>query len=100
MNKRSKLAALLGAGLLTFSVASIALADTLNTSFTSPHTIGGMTVGTADECASEFPALGSGEVGLQFNLGGADQNDGTLDATFTNPAGTAHKDNADANNGN
>ena len=97
MKMRSKLGALLGAGLLTFGVASIALADTLNGSFVGK--ISDNTTGTAGECADAFPDLAAGEVGIQFNLGGANENDGTLDAAFSNPASTPHKDHADFNGG-
>ena len=98
MNKRSKLAALLGAGLLTFGVVSVALADTLNGSFVG-KSASELTQGTEADCANQFPDLGEGEVGFFFVLGGADQGDGTLDADFSTPTSSAHKDNADFTNG-
>ena len=38
-------------------LAGVALADTLNSSFTSPHTIGDIDLGSASDCASQFPDL-------------------------------------------
>jgi len=99
MNK-SKLAALLGAGLLTFSVASIALADTLRSPDFAGKKLSELTLGTPTDCANQFPNLGAGQAGVYFVLGGADQSDGTLDATFSNPASTPHLDGGTDNQGN
>ena len=100
MKMRSKLGALLGAGLLTFGVASIALADTLNGSFVDVKA-SDLTQGTESDCANQFPDLADGEVGFFFVLGGADQNDGDLDADFDNPdTDNYHQDSADRNVGN
>jgi hypothetical protein len=100
MNKRSKLAALLGAGLLTFAVASIALADTLRSPEFAGKALGDLTLGTPTDCLNQFGTLDEGEAGVFFVLGGADQADGTLDATFSNPASTPHLDSANFKEGN
>ena len=100
MNKRSKLAALLGAGLLTFGVASIAMADTLRSPDFAGKTLGELTLGTETDCANQFPGLGEGEVGVFFVLGGANESDGTLDAVFSSPASTPHLDGGTNNEGN
>lgn len=100
MNKRSKIAALLGAGLLTLSVASIATADTLRSPDFAGKTLGSLTLGTDTDCANQFPDLGAGEVGVFFVLGGADQSDGTLHAVFSNPADTVDLANSNASQGN
>lgn len=98
--KRSKVAALLGAGLLTFGVASIALADTLNSSFVG-KSASQLTQGTAADCAKQFPDLADGQVGWFFVLGGANESDGSIDAAFSNPTtADAHLDNATFTNGN
>ena len=98
--KRTKLAALLGAGLLTFGVTGLALADTLNGSFVGVKA-SDMTQGTEEDCANQFPDLGDGQVGFYFVLGGAQQNDGSLDADFDpNGPDAYHQDSADRNVGN
>lgn len=85
--KRNKLAALLGAGLLTFGITGVALADTLNGSFVDVKA-SDMLLGSAEDCANQFPNLGAGEVGFFFVLGGADQSDGSLHVVTHNPDGT------------
>jgi len=73
MNKRSKLLALLGAGLLTFGVASVALANDLGTD--KPHMVAPTTI---DELVSDQGvlascegftgdnAVGDGQIGIHF----------------------------------
>jgi hypothetical protein len=73
MNKRSKLAALLGAGLLTFAVAGVALANTLSEDHPNQagKTVTELIDGGVSEDCSDFTganAVGEGEVGFHFTL--------------------------------
>jgi hypothetical protein len=85
MDKRNRVLAILGAGVLTLGVVGVALAEDL-----LPGQVG-MTVGekyNADVCA-DFPlAVGEGQVGLHFILTDPESDEGLLDATFSNPAGS------------
>src|SRR2546422_7599884 len=74
MNKRSKLGALLGAGLLTFAVAGIALADG-----TENWTGQGVTDGQLNSVDCES-SQGAAYIYWVFSLGGGDQT--VTDATL------------------
>jgi hypothetical protein len=98
MTKRSKLAALLGSGLLLFAMSGIALADT------------GLLAGQVGITLSEKDATGTdactgvtvpdGGAVLHFVLTQTNNTDGTLDFVLSNPATTGHADNASDNHGN
>jgi len=83
MNKRSKLWAVLGAGVLALGTVGVALATDL-----LPGQVGitvGEKQGDAEKCA-EFPLeIGEGEVGLHFVLTGTAASSGKLAASFSNP---------------
>jgi hypothetical protein len=81
MNKRSKLAALLGAGLLTFGVAGVALASTDLLAGQVGVALSTIDLGT--DCATEFPDLAAGEVGVHFQLTQSADADGDLSAVFS-----------------
>jgi hypothetical protein len=103
MNKRSKLAALLGAGLLTFGIAGIALANDLGTDHPSqvaPTTLQeNIDVNGVGELCDDFVDLGimpgAGEVGLHFILtspeAASGNISGSVDGTAFGPvANTVH----------
>ena len=91
MKNRSKFAALLGAGFLTFAVAGMAFAATdLNAGQV------GITVGDKPTDCSDFPtAPGEGEVGLHFVLTSAAEASGSLsgsvDGTAFGPVASSKK---------
>jgi hypothetical protein len=102
MNKRSKLAALLGAGLLTFGIAGVVLANDLGTDH--PNQVNTSlndliaNEGVVEDC-SDFTgdlAVGEGQVGLHFTLTpelSADTGNisGSVDGTAFGPvANTVH----------
>jgi hypothetical protein len=81
MNKRRQLAALLGAGLLTFAVAGVALAST--NLLDGQVGVALSTIALGDDCATEFPDLAAGEVGVHFQLTKSADADGDLSAVFS-----------------
>jgi hypothetical protein len=94
--KRTKLAALLGAGLLTFGVTGIALAADLQGNQVD-KTLGSFDLG--DNCATEFPDLGAGEVGVHFQYNQSTTADGDLSYEFENPSTSGTNTGADASHG-
>ncbi|MBI3751658.1 MAG: hypothetical protein HY263_08410 [Chloroflexi bacterium] len=82
--------ALIGAGLLTLSVAGIALASTNLLAGQVGITLGSKDKTGTEDCAGiEVP---DGQVFLHFVLTQTTDSDGSIDATFSNPAGTFHQD--------
>jgi hypothetical protein len=82
MKNRSKFAALLGAGLLTFAVAGVAFADT------TLHN-GGAALSTYDQDCSDFTgdlAVGEGQVGIHFILTSPASDSGNLSGHVDNTA--------------
>jgi hypothetical protein len=96
MNKRSKLAALLGAGLLTFGVTGIALASTDLLAGQVGITLSEKDATGTDAC--EGVDVPDGGAVLHFNLTQPQDADGTLDADLSNPDVAAHADNAEDDN--
>jgi hypothetical protein len=97
MNKRSRLAALLGAGLLTFGVTGIALAST----DLLPGQVG-ITLSDKDATgteACEGVDVPEGGAVLHFVLTLTSDTDGSLDFVLSNPATNGHADNASDNHG-
>ena len=91
MKIRSKFAAIVGAGLLTFGIAGVAFASTdLNAGQV------GKALSTFDEDCSDFPtAPGEGEVGLHFVLTSAAEASGNVsgevDGTAFGPTASSKK---------
>ena len=98
MNKRSRLAALLGAGLLTFGVTGIALADTDLLAGQVGITLSEKDATGTDACDGvEAP---DGGAALHFVLTSTSDTDGTLDVDLSNPDSAPHADNVDSAQGN
>jgi hypothetical protein len=98
MNKRSRLAALLGAGLLTFAVTGIALASTDLLAGQVGITLSEKDATGTDACAGvDVP---DGGAVLHFVLTGTSDTDGSLDFVLSNPTTNGHADNASDSNGN
>ena len=96
MKKRSKLAALLGAGLLTFAVTGVALASTDLLAGQVGITLSEKE-GTVGECEGvEAP---EGGAALHFVLTSSSDGDGDLDVDLSNPDVNPHADNVTSANG-
>ena len=82
MNKRSRVWAILAAGILTLGVAGIALAEDLLDGQV------GITLSEKfdEEACADFPLeIGEGQVGLHFVLTQPESDEALLDANFSNP---------------
>jgi hypothetical protein len=97
MNKRSKLAALLGAGLLTFGMVGAAFAADLQVNQVDKAL---STFDLGDNCATEFPNLAEGQVGVHFQYNQSTTADGDLSYEFQNPSTSGTNTGADKSNGN
>lgn len=86
MNKRSKLWAILSAGVLTLGIAGIALAEEL-----LPGQVGNK-LSVYDQKCDNFGPIGAGEIGVHFILTSPDADSGTLDAVFSTDSFTDEPD--------
>ena len=77
MNKRSKLWAILSAGVLTLGIAGVALATDLLEGQV------GNTMGSYTQNCDNFGPIGEGEIGVHFILSSPNASSGLLDATFS-----------------
>jgi hypothetical protein len=96
--KRTKIAALLGAGLLTFGITGVAFASTDLQQNQAGITLSEKdATGTADCDGIDVP---DGGAALHFVLTGSSDSDGSLDVDLSNPDVNPHADNVTkANNG-
>jgi hypothetical protein len=97
MNKRSRLAALLGAGLLTFAVTGVALASTDLLAGQVGITLSEKDATGTDAC--DGVDVPDGGAVLHFVLTGTSDTDGSLDFVLSNPTTNGHADSATDNNG-
>ena len=86
MKKRNRLLALLGASVLTLSVAGVALAEDLNSGQVGQALSTFFNQGECAEWPQDAPAIGAGQIGVHFLLTSPAAGSGTLTASFSNPA--------------